>query len=128
MVDLGSPFSQPYQELIASLEQSLRAGVEQPATERLIFQSSVSAYELRFPVATIVRVSGLVGGKNFTLFTPDLHFRLGNNRIIWLHPTEKPLDGGRLEVEYTYREPPAGLTDFNPGSVVGTLARAVRAS
>ena len=73
----------------------------------------------------MVRVSGLVGGKNFTVFRPDVHFRLGNNRIIWLHATEKPLDGGRLEVEYTYREPPAGLTDFNPGSVVGTLVRAV---
>jgi hypothetical protein len=125
MVDLGKPFSQPYQDLIASLEQSIRAGVEQPATDRLIFQSSISAYDLRYPVATILRVSGLVGGKSFTLFQPDVHFRVSNNRIIWLHPTEKPLDGGRLEVEYTYLERPAGLTDFNPGSVVGTLARAI---
>jgi uncharacterized phage protein gp47/JayE len=125
MVDLGNPFSQPYRELIASLEQSIREGVEQPVTERIIFQSSISAYELRYPAATITRVSGLVGGKNFTVFTPDVHFRLSNNRIIWLHATEKPADGGRLEVEYTYRERPAGLTDFNPGSVVGTLVRAV---
>ena len=66
-----------------------------------------------------------MGGRNFTIFQPDVHFRLANNRIVWLHTTEKPLDGGRLEVEYTYRERPAGLTDFNPGSVVGTLVRAV---
>ena len=125
MVDLGSPFSQPYQDLIASLEQSLREGVEQPVTERIIFQSSVSAYDLRYGAVTILRVSGLVGGRNFTVFQPDVHFRLSNNRIIWLHATEKPLDGGRLEVEYTYRERPAGLTDFNPGSVVGTLVRAI---
>ena len=125
MVDLGSPFSQPYQDLIASLEQSLREGVEQPVTERIIFQSSVTSYDLRYPAVTILRVSGLVGGRNFTIFQPDVHFRLANNRIVWLHATEKPLDGGRLEVEYTYRERPAGLTDFNPGSVVGTLVRAV---
>jgi uncharacterized phage protein gp47/JayE len=125
MAELGNPFSQPYQDLIAALEESIRAGVEQPATDRLIFQSSVSAYDLRYPAETIVRVSGLVGGRNFTVFQPDVHFRVGNNRIIWLHPTEKPLDGGRLEVEYTYRERPAGLTDFNPGSVVGTLVRAL---
>ena len=125
MVELGNPFSQPYQDLIASLEQSLREGVEQPVTERIIFQSSVSSYDLRYPAVTILRVSGLVGGRNFTIFQPDVHFRLANNRIVWLHATEKPLDGGRLEVEYTYRERPAGLTDFNPGSVVGTLVRAV---
>ena len=94
-------------------------------TERIIFQSSVTSYDLRYPAVTILRVSGLVGGRNFTIFQPDVHFRLANNRIVWLHATEKPLDGGRLEVEYTYRERPAGLTDFNPGSVVGTLVRAV---
>jgi uncharacterized phage protein gp47/JayE len=125
MVELGSPFSQPYQALIASLEQSLREGVEQPVTERIIFQSTLSAYDLRYPAVSILRVSGLVGGRNFTVFTPDVHFRLSNNRILWLHATEKPVDGGRLEVQYTYRERPSGLTDFNPGSVVGTLVRAL---
>ena len=106
MVELGNPFSQPYQTLIANLEQSLREGVEQPVTERIIFQSSVSAYELRYPAVAILRISGLVGGRNFTIFTPELHFRLSNNRILWLHATEKPVEGGRLEVEYTYRERP----------------------
>jgi len=125
MVDLGNPFSQPYRELIASLEESIRDGVEQPVTDRIIFQSAVSSYELRYPVTTIMRVSGLLAGKNFTIFKPGVHFRLSNNRIVWVHATEKPADGGRLEVEYTYRERPAGLTDFNPGSVVGTLVRAV---
>jgi len=125
MADLGTPFSQPYEALIANLEQSIREGVEQPVTERLIFQSSVTAYELRWPVASIVRVSGLVNGKNFAVFQPNVHYRLSNNRILWLHTSEKPAEGGRLEVEYTYRERPAGLTDFNPGSVVGTLVRAV---
>jgi|GEM_PF-1173956 len=125
MIELGNPFSQPYRDLIESLEQSIHEGVEQPATDRIIFQSNVAAYELRFAAASITRVSGLVNGKSFTIFRPDVHYRFSNNRIIWLHPTEKPVDGGRLEVEYTYRERPAGLTDFNPGSVVGTLVRAV---
>jgi uncharacterized phage protein gp47/JayE len=124
MINLGNPFSQPYQVLIDSLEESLRLGVEQPAVDRFTFQSSISAYELRLPAYAITRVSGLMGGTVFTIFTPEVHFRFSNNRIIWLHSTEKPLDGGRLEVEYIYRERPSGLTDFNPGSVTGTLLRA----
>ena len=125
MIDLGHPFSKPYKDLIDALEQNIREGVEQPTVDRFIFQSSVSAYELRQPAATITRVSGLVAGKTFTIFQPQLHYLFSNNRIIWVNSTERPLDGGYLEVEYTYRERPAELTDFNPGSVVGTLVRAV---
>jgi uncharacterized phage protein gp47/JayE len=125
MIELGHPFSKPYRDLIDALEQNIREGVEQPTVDRFIFQSSVSAYELRQPAATITRVSGLVGGKTFTIFQPELHYLFSNNRIIWVNNTDKPLDGGYLEVEYTYRERPAALTDFNPGSVVGTLVRAV---
>ena len=62
MVDLGSPFSQPYQDLIASLEQSLREGVEQPVTERIIFQSSVTSYDLRYPAVTILPRERARGG------------------------------------------------------------------
>ena len=125
MIDLGNPFSRPYQSLIDSLEESIRLGVEQPATDTFTFQSSISSYELRFQAAAVTRVTGLLGGSVFTVFTPGVHYNFSNNRILWANPAEKPLDGGRLEVEYTYRERPSGLTDFNPGSVVGTLVRAM---
>ena len=124
MIDPGHPFSKPYKTIIDSLEESIREGVEQPAVERLVFQSDKTTYELRRQVYAITQVSGLVGS-TFTVFTPDVHYRRSNNRLIWLHETEKPADGARLEVQYTYRERPTGLTDFNPGSVIGTLVRTV---
>jgi len=62
---------------------------------------------------------------SFTIFQPDVHYRFSNNRILWVHPSERPDENTRFEVEYTYRERPAGLTDFNPGSVIGTLIRTV---
>jgi len=125
MIDPGHPFTRPFADLIDALEESVREGVEQPAQDRFIFQTSQPGYDLRLPASSVTRVSGLAGGKTFTVFQPGVHYRLSNNRVIWLHPTEKPLEGGRLEVQYTYRERPAGLTDFNPGSVIGTLVRAV---
>lgn len=125
MIELGNPFSQPFQDLIDSLEESIRLGVEQPTVDRFNFHSSLTSYELRLQANAITRVTGLMGGSVFTVFTPGVHYRLSNNRLIWLHPTEKPLDGGRLDVEYTFRERPSGLTDFNAVSVTGTLVRAV---
>ncbi len=125
MIDLGHPFSRPYQELIDSLEASIRLGVEQPATDSFTFQGSITSYELRFQADSVTRVSGLLGGSVFTVFTPGVHYNFSNNRILWINTAEKPQDGGRLDVEYTYRERPSGLTDFNPGSVIGTLVRAV---
>jgi uncharacterized phage protein gp47/JayE len=125
MIDLGNPFSRPYQDLVDSLEVSIRQGVEQPATDSFVFQSSLTSYELRLPANAVTRVTGLLGGSVFTVFQPEIHYRFNNNRILWINSTEKPQDGSRLEVEYTYRERPSGLTDFNPGSVVGTLVRAL---
>lgn len=93
--------------------------------DRFVFQSSITSYQLRLTANAITRVTGLAGGTVFTVFTPGIHFSFSNNRIIWLHDIEKPLDGGQLQVEYSYRERPAGLTDFNEGSVTGTLMRAL---
>lgn len=125
MIDPGHPFSRPFKDLIDALEESIREGVEQPARHRTPFRSSEAGYDLPLPATRITQVSGLLGGKIFTVFQSGVHYRLSSNRVIWLHPTEKPRDGDRLDIQYTYRERPAGLTDFNPGSVVGTLARAV---
>ena len=104
MIELGHLFSKPYRDLIDSLEQKHpREGVR--ATDRTVsfFRAVFRPMISRYLAATITRVSGLVGGKSFMIFQPQC-FSFGNNRIIWLHDTDRLLDGGQLEVEYTYRE------------------------
>ena len=110
--------------VIASLEERVRNGVEQPDSVTVIFKTSVTSYELPRPGYAITRVSGLRGGQ-FTVFQPGVHFRFSANRVVWVNEAERPDEGSRLDIEFTYRETPSGLTDFNPGSVVGTLLRAV---
>src|SRR5215207_5818237 len=129
MIDLGKPFSETYRDIIDALEDRVRNGVEQPDRVQFTYKGTVSSYELPRQACAITRVTGVVGGSNergrFFEFTPGQDFRFSNNRIIWLDGEAQPREGSRFEVEYTYRERPAGLTDFNPGSVVGTLVRTV---
>jgi uncharacterized phage protein gp47/JayE len=124
MIDPGHPFSVPYERLVGALEDRLRHGVEQSDRFRFVFQAAVTAYELPRETSDITSVTGLVGNA-FTVFEPGTHYRLVNNRLVWLDPANQPNDNSRVEVEFTYRDRPAGLTDFNPGSVAGTLVRAV---
>jgi uncharacterized phage protein gp47/JayE len=129
MIDLGKPFSEAYKDIIDALEDRVRNGVEQPDRVQFTYKGTVSSYELPRQAYAVTRVMGIVGGSNergqFFEFVPGRDFRFSNNRIIWLDGVAQPREGSRFEVEYTYRERPAGLTDFNPGSVVGTLVRAV---
>lgn len=124
MIDPGHPFSVPYRELIEDFEERLRHGVEQPATRRFVYTSEIASYEIAAAVESVERVSGMAAGR-FTVFEAGVHYRFGNNRIHWIHPTETPDEGSRVEVGYTFRERPSGLNDFNPGSVAGTLVRAM---
>ncbi|MFH7245303.1 MAG: baseplate J/gp47 family protein [Spirulina sp.] len=122
MIDPGFPFSDThsYQSLIESLEDQLRLGVEQPAQHTFVVNANAT-YEFPQTVEAIqeVRENKLIQPR---IFLPDEDYRLVNQRrLVWQNP---PADGTRLIVRYTYRELPAGLTDFNPGSVVGTLVRA----
>ena len=121
MIDPGRPFSDAnsYQSLIQSLEDQLRQGVEQPAQKTFVVNASAT-YEFPQQVNAIqeVRENKLTNPRNFL---QDQDYRLLNNRLTWL---QTPPDGTRIIVRYTYRESPAGLNDFNPGSVVGTLVRA----
>ena len=129
MIDLGKPFSEAYKDIIDALEDRVRNGVEQPDRVQFTYKGTVSSYELPRQAYAVTRVTGVVGASNergqFFEFTPGQDFRFSNNRIIWIEEATQPREGSRFEVEYTYRERPAGLTDFNPGSVVGTLVRAV---
>ncbi len=124
MTDPGHEFSVPYEALIQSLEDSVRNGVEQPDRYHFVFQSAITAYELPREASEITSVTGL-RGKVFTVFQPGADFQFANNRLLWPDQTRRPDDGSGIDVDYTWRDRPAGLTDFNPGSVVGTLIRAV---
>ena len=70
--------------------------------------------------------SGFEGASGpYKAFTPNVDYRLAGNRLVWTQAAMRPRDLSRVDVEYTYRERPSGLTDFNEGSVAGTLIRAV---
>lgn len=126
-------FTVSLQDVITALETSVREGVEQPASVAFFFQPGASGYDLPRTAVSVTRVtsfvradvSGVIRNKLVT-FRPD-QYRLDGNRLIWVEKrkSELPAEGGRFEVEYTYRDLPSGLTDFNPGSVAGTLLRAV---
>jgi hypothetical protein len=116
-------FSRSYEDIIASLEDSIRYGVEQPVDETFVFKSDTRSYELQYEVQSITSVTGLVE-KKFTVFAPNTDYRVDRRRLIWVNFDRHPDEGTRLSVDYTYRAAPSGLTDFNPGSVVGTLVRA----
>lgn len=128
MIDPGRPFSQahPYLDLIRSMEEQIREGVQQVDQKRFVYKSSESAYELPRVALAITAVNGILKG-NATSFTAGIDFDLSNNRLIWRSqaPATHPDEGTRFEVIYTYRDRPAGLNDFTPGSVVGTLVRAI---
>lgn len=130
MIDVGHPFSRPFRELIESLEESVREGVEQPALVEILFRRDTDAYEIRGPVHDISRVTGL-RRREGTVFERNVHYRYAAGRLVWMPPPVPgdpawyPDDNSRLTVEYTYRDLPSGITDFNAGSVAGTLIRAV---
>jgi uncharacterized phage protein gp47/JayE len=124
MIDLGKPFSEAYKDIIDALEDRVRHGVEQPARQRFPFEGAGTTYELPDTTYAVTRVTSLKE-KKLHYFEPGKDYRFANSRIIWIAGGAKPDQGTRFEVEYTYRERPAGLTDFNPGSVVGTLVRTV---
>jgi hypothetical protein len=136
-------FTVPLQDLVRSLEDSIKYGVEQPATLAFNYQPAKTNYELPSAAVDITRVTGFVDG-GFIVFEKSREYRFASNpsRIEWLTeqapsqatattpadegaPKNFPDEASRFEVEYTYRDLPSGLTDFTPGSVVGTLLRAV---
>ena len=47
MIEVGHPFSRPFEGLVDSLVTSLQLGVEQPDTQELLFRTGTFAYPLR---------------------------------------------------------------------------------
>lgn len=115
-------FTRPLADLIAALEGRVRLGVEQPRDVVAIYKRSLGSYELPADTVDVTRVAGW-RGQRFGPFVPQVDYAFGGGRLQWLGA---PADEGtRLEIETVWREPASGLTDFNPGSVAGTLLRAV---
>jgi uncharacterized phage protein gp47/JayE len=123
-IDPGRPFARPFLSLVEALENGLRNGVERPETFSFVFQHAVASYPLPATLFSLVRVSGLVNSR-FFVFTENVHYRFAANRLTWIDGAPKPDNGKRVDVEYTVREQPSGITDFNQGSVAGTLVRAL---
>ena len=136
MIDAAHPFSRSFQSLADALQDSLLLGVEQPATLDVLYRSSTAAYPIKGagPVSGLARqISGFVAGKP-ALFTLGSHYVYAVGQLVW-QPLDLsdpafaagwlPDDNSRLTVGYLYRDLPSGITDFNAGSVAGTLVRAV---
>ena len=114
-------FTRPLADLVASLENRARLGVEQPGSVVAIFKSSLTSYELPGDTVGLSRVAGW-RAQRYAVFEAGVDYGFGGGRLQWLGA---PADeGSRLDIETLWREPPSELTDFNPGSVAGTLLRA----
>jgi uncharacterized phage protein gp47/JayE len=137
MIDVGHPFSKPFADLVDSLVDNLQWGVEQSATQTILYEKNTAAYPLS-GAASISRlapqITGIANGKP-AVFNLNEHYRYGSGQLIWqpqpaiLDPDKArrwfPDPNTRLTVGYFYRDLPSGITDFNAGSVAGTLVRAV---
>lgn len=118
-------FTVKIEDLIGSLEESLRHGVEQPGSKSFVFKHDAPGYQL--PRGT-VRLTGVASLSNLnTRFAEFEHYRFdaATSRLIWTNTQEAPVENSTILVSYTTRDLPSGLTDFNAGSVAGTLLRAV---
>lgn len=122
-VDPGRPFSKAFRTLIDEMEERIRQGVEVPATISKYYTEEQSAYPLPQNVYAVTDV-GALSKSIYTKFLPGVHFRLNNHLLVWTDMENTPDEGALMTINYTYRDQPAGLTDFNPGSVTGTLIRA----
>ncbi len=115
-------FTRPLADLIESLEGRVRLGVEQPGSVVAIYKRSITSYELPSDTIGLSRVAGW-RAQRYGAFVEGVDYAFGGSRLQWIGA---PADeGSRLDIETVWREPPSGLTDFNPGSVAGTLLRAV---
>jgi uncharacterized phage protein gp47/JayE len=139
MINLGHPFSKPFQTLVEGLVESLQLGVEQPASQELIYRSGTFSYTLKGvgPVSGLAaQITGLVAGKP-AIFNRGQHYRYAVGQLVWeplpaavdadvdVAAAWFPDDNSRLTVGYFFRDLPSGITDFNAGSVAGTLVRAM---
>ncbi|MFI9379625.1 baseplate J/gp47 family protein [Kutzneria sp. NPDC052558] len=123
-IDPGHPFTISFPDLVDALQERVRDGVEQPAATGFVVSANATSYELPAQTAAVTQVAGTRHGA-YGVFTAGVDYQLRGNRLVWTDAANPPDPGSRLDVDYTYRDAPAGLTDFNTGSVISTLLRAV---
>ena len=125
MIEVGHPFSRPFEGLVDSLVTSLQLGVEQPDTQELLFRTGTFAYPLR-DAGTVSGLAAQITGfvaKKPAIFTREVHYVYAVGQLVWQRLPEPadpdvaaawfPDDNSRLTVGYFYRDLPSGITDFN---------------
>lgn len=126
-IDPGDPFlpGHDFASLVQRLQDSLLLGVEHEQTARFRVGPGVTVYPLPREITGVTLVSGL-SRKVATTFTPGADYTVSLSRVVWQDAAPQlPDPGSPLDVTFRYREQPTGLTDVGPGSVAGTLLRAV---
>ena len=134
MIDPGDPFlvGHDYASLVEALQESLLLGVEHEETYRFTFDPAVRTYDLPREATSVVRVTGLSNG-GFLEFVAGRDYDAGLSRVVWrsnagASPASTPRNPDArtpVDVTYLFRDQPSGLTDVGPGSVAGTVLRAV---
>lgn len=131
MIDPGNPFldGRDYASLVADLQQSVLLGVEHDDVHRFMFDPAVRIYELPREVIAVTLVTGLCQGSSFE-FVAGRDYDVGLSRVLWragagADPPRQPDSRTKVTVSYRFRDTPSGLTDVGPGSVTGTLLRAI---
>ncbi|WP_300333814.1 baseplate J/gp47 family protein [Accumulibacter sp.] len=137
MIDPGHPFSKSFQRLVDGLVGSLQLGVEQAAALELIYRSGTTSYSLHGvgPLSGLAeQITGFVAGRP-AVFKLGQHYTYAVGQLVWqplpaaadpeIAASWFPDDNSRLNVGYYFRDLPSGITDFNAGSVAGTLVRSL---
>ena len=134
MIDPGNPFLPGHDmaSVVAALQDSVLSGVEHEDFYRFVFDPAVGVYTLPREATSVTHVTGLSGGR-FLEFVAGRDYDAGLSRIVWRDAggdgpgtaPRRPDTRTQVEVTYRFRDTPPGLTDVGPGSVTGTLLRAV---
>ncbi len=144
IADPGRPFSKSFADLIDAMQIRLTSGVEMPASLTLAYQEGTSAYDLPSNLLTLTTVWAQIGSRVVTC-QPGRDATINNvvtvvggdyvirgSKLVWravsatLDAPETLLVAGMMfTIEYTVRGTPSGINDFLPGSIAGTLVRAI---
>jgi hypothetical protein len=118
-------FTVKIEDLIGSLEDSLRHGVEQPGGKTFVFKHDAPGYQLPRGAIRVTSVASLSNvNARFQEFQ-HYQFDAATSRLTWINAQDAPVENSTILINYTTRDLPSGLTDFNAGGVAGTLLRAV---
>ena len=141
IADPGRPFSRSFADLIADMQTRLTTGVEMPASASFTYQEGVGAVDLPPDLIALTLVWAQVGKRTVTC-QPGCDNASGavvggdyvtrGSKLVWRAvnsaqdtPETLLLAGMTFTLEYTVRGTPSGVNDFLPGSIAGTLVRAI---